>query len=423
LDRVVQGSEATEGRLDLGTSAMSRGSEDPRSPAQIRALVAERLQARRAEIEAAIFARVRAVPDSVGDGDAEYAVGLRAAVAAAVEYALTGIERGEDAPLPTPQAAAEQARRAVRSGVTLETVLRRYAAGDRVLGEFVVEEADRFPRHVLRHVVRVQAAQADRLMAAVADEYRRESELVGRSREQRLTEQVQRLLAGRSAESVELGYELDGFWHLGAIASGAGAHQAVRSLTSRVSGKLLVVPRSEATVWMWIAERRRPSAKSVERMFAVRRPEAVSLALGEPGRGLEGWRLTHCQAQAALQVALREPQTLAQYADTMLVAAALRDDTLGRSLREVYLSPLGENSDGTRSRETLRAYFTTGSNAATAAVKLGVDRHTVERRLGKIEQRLSRSLQTCRAELEVALRLEELGGAGGAGRSALSGNR
>jgi hypothetical protein len=38
-----------------------------------------------------------------------------------------------------------------------------------------------------------------------------------------------------------------------------------------------------------------------------------------------------------------------------------------------------------------------------------VDRHTVQRRLRKIEERLGRLLHTCLAELEVALRLQELG--------------
>ena len=56
-----------------------------------------------------------------------------------------------------------------------------------------------------------------------------------------------------------------------------------------------------------------------------------------------------------------------------------------------------------------------GCNAATAAAALRVDRHTVERRLNSIETRLGRSLHTCRAELEVALRLEELGDSGDAG--------
>ena len=53
------------------------------------------LRARRGEIESAIFAGVRDVAfGPVGGQDAEYVAGLRAAVVAAVDYVLEGIERG-----------------------------------------------------------------------------------------------------------------------------------------------------------------------------------------------------------------------------------------------------------------------------------------------------------------------------------------
>jgi DNA-binding PucR family transcriptional regulator len=125
--------------------------------------------------------------------------------------------------------------------------------------------------------------------------------------------------------------------------------------------------------------------------------------------GIDGWRLTHRQAQAALLVAQRRPQMLTRYADVSLIAAVLSDRELERSLVAVHLAPLDGQKDSVVSRETLRAYFAAGCNAATAAAALRVDRHTVERRLHAIETRLGRLLNTCRAELEVALRVEELG--------------
>jgi len=82
---------------------------------------------------------------------------------------------------------------------------------------------------------------------------------------------------------------------------------------------------------------------------------------------------------------------------------------LARSLRETYLAPLDARGDsGPVLRETLRAYFDAGFNAATAAAALQVDRHTVQRRLRKVEEALGRLLHTCHAEIEVALLLEEL---------------
>jgi hypothetical protein len=129
---------------------------------QIRVEVAERLRSRRSEIEETIFAHVReAVPDWVAEEDAEYALGMRAAVSAAVDYGLAGIEHGEDWSVPIPSATTIQARRAARGGVGLDTVLLRYI------------------------------------------------ERVGRTSGQRLSERVQRLLIGEPTDSAELGYELD----------------------------------------------------------------------------------------------------------------------------------------------------------------------------------------------------------------------
>jgi len=81
-------------------------------------------------------------------------------------------------------------------------------------------------------------------------------------------------------------------------------------------------------------------------------------------------------------------------------------------LLDAYLAPLGSGRDGAVLRDTLRTYFASGGNAASAAASLGVDRHTVQRRLRKVEEAIGRTLDTCRAELEVALRVEEHAGPG-----------
>ena len=248
----------------------------------------------------------------------------------------------------------------------------------------------------------------ERLIAAISAEYKREVKRMGRSLEQRRAERVQRLLAGELLDTAELGYELD-VWHLGVIATGVGVREALRRLMAGSNRQLLAVWHGEETVWAWLGGQRRLAVADLERLLATKRDADVSLAIGEPGRGIEGWRLTHDQAQAARLVALHRPRRLTRYAEEMLLAAALRDKTLARSLKELYLSPLaGERDGGSVSRETLRAYFAAGRNAATAAHRLKVDRHTIERRLHTIEKRLGRLLHTCQAELELALRLQEL---------------
>jgi hypothetical protein len=386
---------------------------------EIRIELVARLRARRSEIQDAIFARVRAMSEPTEDsGDAEYVAGLRAAVIEALDYALTSIEQGDEWDAPIPSAAVSQARRAARSNVSLDTVLRRYAAGDRQLVEFIMDVADDFPTQELRYLLRMHGTQVDRFMAAVAAEYMDELERVARSPEQRLADAVEKLLVGEPVDTSKLDYEFEGHWHLAVIGSGAGAAKAIKTLADALDRELLSMDHGEQTVWAWLGGRRRLGPEEVERVLSKGGPETLSLAIGEPAKGLDGWRLTHRQAQAALWVALRRPQQLTRYADDLLLAAALRDDVLARSLHEIYFLPLCDQRDGGLvARDTLRAYFTTGRNAATAAALLGVDRHTVQRRLRKIEERLGRHMHTCYPEMEIALRLQELDGADAPGAS------
>jgi hypothetical protein len=375
----------------------------------IRHELVERLRARAPEIEDALFTRVRAMSEPSEAEDAELVAGLRAAVASVLEYGLRSIEGGEEWVEPIPETASAQARRGARYGVRLDTVLRRYAAGDRMLGEFIMEEADGFPSRALRQVMRAQGPHVDRLMAAVATEYMRELERIRRSPAQRLAERVQRMLDGEgSVEAESLDYELDA-WHIGAIVSGADAELAARALAAGLGCQSLIVPRGEGIVWAWLGRRRPPQSIDAGRLQAIGVPQRASIAIGEPRQGLAGWRLTHREAQAAFEVMLRRPQRLTRSSDALLLAAVLRDEGLTKSLLQTYLAPLDrQGSSGAVLRETLRAYFAAGFNAATAAAALEVDRHTVQRRLRKVEETLGRLLHTCHAELEVALSLESL---------------
>jgi hypothetical protein len=395
---------------------VNRGSDrQPKSQHEIRVELVERLRTRSAEIEDAIFNRVRALALPAESEDAEYRAGLRATVAGSVDYALTSIERGEESTEAIPPAAASQARRAARSGVGLDTVLRRYAAGDRLVSEIIMDEAGRFPNEALRQVLRTQSPHVDRLMASVASEYMSELELMRRSPAQRVAERVKRLLAGDAPFDAEgLDYEFEA-WHLGLIVTGARADVAARTLAAGVSREPLVVKRGDNSAWAWLGGRQPLEISDVRRYLAAGVLGNVTLAVGEPRWGVDGWRLTHHEAQAAQQVMLRRSQPLTQASRVLLLAAVLRDEPLARSLRETYLAPLDEHDSGLVLRETLRAYFAAGFNAATAAAALEIDRHTVQRRLRKVEEALGRLLPSCHAELEVALSLEELDDSANAG--------
>src|ERR1700683_5148783 len=159
------------------------------SVADARAEVVERLHARRDEVVREIFARVQGDAFArAGGDDAEYVAGVGAAVGAGVEYGGGGIEQGGERIGPVPPVALEQARRAARVGVSLDTVLRRYVMGHTLLEEFVSEVADRGEhpggRSALREVLRAQASVLDRLLAAITAEYGDELARTGRTPEQ-----------------------------------------------------------------------------------------------------------------------------------------------------------------------------------------------------------------------------------------------
>ena len=379
------------------------------------------LRSRRSEIEQAIFARVREVArDPWIDRDAEYLEGLRATVAAAIDYVLNGI--GREGPVLVPPEVAAQAERAARGGLSLDAVLRRYMAGSALLGDFLNEEAERVELadagHMLRDVLRAQSSLLDELVVVAARAHAGALVQVASSRDQRLGERVRRLLAGGRLEPDGLGYEME-CEHLGAIAVGPGSEQLLRRLAEELDRQLLSVPCAALTMWAWFGGRRAPAMlelgstldRLIERGAGAGEPLAgVSLAVGEPAQGLAGWRLTHEQAQAAQLVAQRKPQRFTRYADVALVAAALRDRTIAQSLLEAYLSPLEDTRDGGETlRGTLRAYLASERNVSCTAIALQVARSTVENRLRSIEERLGRPLRLHSSELEVALRLHELG--------------
>jgi hypothetical protein len=385
---------------------------------EVQALV-ERLCARRDEIEQALLTRVNAVSDPAEVGNPEYALGLREAVGAALDYGLATLE-GESQVEAPPTELLAQARKAARFGVSLDTVLRRYFAGHTLLSDCLMRETEAgglLAGASLRELLRRQGTLFDHLVASVTEAYMTEAGRRHSTAEQRRAKRVKRLLDGELVEMGELDYPIE-VWHLGILASGPEAPRVIREIATRLECRLLLVRPGGESVWAWLGSRgpltRRRLDEFAECCLA---PAATTLALGEPAHGLGGWRATHRQAAAALPVAQRGNKSLVRYADVALLAASLRDEILATTLRELYLDPLLSERDGGEAlRQTARAYLGAGRNVSAAAAALGVSRTTVTARLRMIEDRIGRPPEECTAEIETALALHELGVAAGASR-------
>jgi PucR C-terminal helix-turn-helix domain/GGDEF-like domain len=389
-----------------------RAATSVRSFDEVCATLASRLRARLPELEAGLAGLIDAISDPRDTADPAYLDSLQNGVRTVIlEYVIDVIELGERRAPGIPPAVRAAARHAARSGIALDTLLRRYSAASAILGDVLVEEAEHagVSHSALRRLLRRQAAVFGRLLEMVTEEHVREAKSRPTTTAEWRRAYIKGLLAGRQPSGdVELGYDLDG-QHLGLVAKGEGALEAMRELAKRVDRRLLASRREEELVWAcWLGGRSPLGAEEALRVLGDILSGPLIVTVGEPGEGLSGWRLSHRQAEAALPIAERRGQSLLRYADVALLASILRDDLVNASLRQLYLEPLERARDGGKvSRETLRAYFATERNISSTAAALGVDRRTVTNRIRAIEELFGRPLKDIATDLETALRLDD----------------
>jgi diguanylate cyclase with GGDEF domain len=378
--------------------------------------LSRRLRSRSSEIVETIYGCIReAVPDpAAADLGDDYHAGVRRATTALVEYGLTGIERGLNWSSPLPEAAVIQVRWAARADVSLSIVQRRYCVGHRCLGEFVAQEAEAIDDaasrwSALRHLHKTQQELLEHLMAALEHEYHDERQST-HSPEQLRIELVRRLLIEDvdPHELKDLDYELESCWHLGVIAHGAEGAEALRCAWSSRGRKLLCVPGYDGAVWAWLGGHAKLTVAELKALLAASGRSNASLAIGEPGRGLEGWRATHEEARMASLIARHEPCGLTRCADALPVVGALQNDALIEMYRRTYISPLNRLYKGGQPvRKSLLAYFKHGRNASCAGKAIKVTARTIQNHLNDTKSVLDAPLNL--TGLEIALRLEELG--------------
>ena len=186
--------------------------------------------------------------------------------------------------------------------------------------------------------------------------------------------------------------------------------ELIRRLAKEVDCQFLCAPAAGGNfVWGWLGSRRQFRTLDVEKILRRGVFAQMTVALGEVRHGVEGWRLTHQEAQTALHVSLYRPEPITRCRDVILASAVVRNPLLTASLIETYLAPLdGRRESGKVHRRTLRAYLGANRNAATAAKALGIARHTVERHVRIVEEKVGQPLDACYAQLQVALEVEEL---------------
>jgi hypothetical protein len=297
---------------------------------------------------------------------------------------------------------------AARRSVGLDALFRVYLAGYRIFADFVSGVINEFGcQEDLCRLQTLQSFALERLMAELSEEYRREDQRGHRGQKGLRLRQVRDLISGDLRIVPDLGYEMEAV-HLGLCASGSSAALHLARLAKALDASALVLPASTETVWAWLGRRNGIDREVLTSSLISTWPASVPLAIGSPGLGLSGWRLSHRQAKAAFSLAQRR-RCVVEYADVAHLASMSTDQLLLTSLRNIFLQPVTRGRDGEVLEATLRAYFAGDRNRSSAAAILGVSRQTVANRLQTVETRLGRQLEACAPQLEAMLELEDLG--------------
>jgi hypothetical protein len=182
---------------------------------------AARLRERREEIYEAVTLQAFRVAPPSGKEAPGYVEALRAAIPEAIDHAFHAIEVGEERIGPTPAAALAQAAASARSGVGLEVVMRRYAAGYSTISDFLHQEVRRQGEEArgFPNLQRELTALFGRVVVDVAETYRREGGTLLLSPRRPHLERIHRLLAGDLVDRGGFDYPFEGY-HLALIVSG-----------------------------------------------------------------------------------------------------------------------------------------------------------------------------------------------------------
>jgi hypothetical protein len=201
-------------------------------------------------------------------------------------------------------------------------------------------------------------------------------------------------------------FDLDRY-HLALLAHGERAEQALRQLAALLERPLLLTGPRPDLRWAWISGARAFEPDEERSLAGFPAPAGITISLGLPAFGPDGFRATHRQALRTASFASGDRPALLRYEDIVVEALAGENEDDARAFVEHELQGIADDSETSRRlRETLRAYFAAEHNAACAAATLGVHEQTVANRLRSAEERLGRrSIGVRRVELELALRL------------------
>ena len=402
--------------------AVERG--DPRVRALIESVagtVGEQLAAVTGDVQAVIEA---AIPGLQADDSASL---LQASIGENLDTALRALvdARAPDS-IEAPAAAVDYARRLAQQDVPAVLLIRAYRVGQARFLRHCIEEllrqssGDHLEGLATLEMIETVSDYIDRVVEQVLTTFGQARDDWLRDRSAVLAMRVRELLASRpvdvGATEHALGYRLDQH-HVGIVAwvdepPAADALERIRRVVGTLGRDLgcpatpLVVPADESSAWAWIPSKL-SLARTKELDAATTSEPTVSLAVGEPARGIDGFRRSHRQAMSARGVALaagdqRSPIT--PFVDVAPIAMLCADLDSARAWIHETLGELAVDSSRNEGlRETARVFLQTGGSYTATAEQMFLHRNTAQYRVRKAEEVRGRPLRDGRLDVELAL--------------------
>jgi hypothetical protein len=331
-----------------------------------------------------------------------------------------------------PTAALEYARRLAQHGVPVNALVRAYRLGQRRMNEIVFAElrAIDIPEPMSYAVIEAITAtlfeyidwMSQQVVAVYEDERERWLENQNSLRALRVRE----VLAANKTVDVDAAttsvrYPLR-WHHLGLVmwypdvgTEGeelARLQRFVREVgeAAGAAASPLFVAADRTCGWGWLPYRAvAADAPAKVRQFTLTRPHSPSVAIGTMSGGVEGFRQSHREAEAARRVAMigkrREPTVIAAADPGLSIAALLSRDVVDtRAWVTTVLGDLATDSENDeRLRETLRVFLSCGSSYKMAAEELNLHFNSVKYRVGRAIARRGHEISSDRLDVELAL--------------------
>ncbi|MGY1726444.1 PucR family transcriptional regulator [Geodermatophilus sp. SYSU D01062] len=202
---------------------------------------------------------------------------------------------------------------------------------------------------------------------------------------------------GRARAEAQLGYGLTGPHTAAVVWTGSGSAapgqlEAAAEAVMRAAGatRRLTVVASAAALWVWLPVGTAPRAAELAGPLAAH-PD-VRVAVGRPGRDVDGFRRSHLDAATAQRMLARltSPQQVARFEDVQLVSLLTTEPT---QLEEFLAGTLGRLATADAdTRQAVLTYVRELGNASRTAERLYTHRNTVLRRLARADELLPRPL-------------------------------